>query len=60
MQSQIAFSHLTIVGGGMHLVCNPPINTEKEQGMNKKETQHAVVAVMTSNCCTWVEPRSVD
>lgn len=33
---------------------------EKGCGEEEQETQHAVVALMASNCCTWQEPRSVD
>lgn len=33
---------------------------EKGCGEEEQETQHAVVALMASNCCTWLEPRSAD
>lgn len=49
-----ASPHSDRVGGGVHLlklVCDR-LNTEREK-------KAAVIALITSNCCTRVEPRSV-
>lgn len=37
----------------------PVIKLKEEEG-GGEQAQHAVVALMTSNCCTGVEPHSID
>ena len=44
----------------LKLACSLPINTEINTEVNKYKRRHTLVPLMTSNCCTWLEPRSVD
>lgn len=44
---------------GLHSV-NKHREEEEGEEEEEKEAQHAVVTLRTSNCCTWVELRSVN